>query len=396
MSYTPPTSSPYPLHNPTSASPSHHHRSQTSTPPPSSGSHSPTAASSTSASSYLPSALTYTVSSLLRRMNSSPSASTSPTPMTSSMHSDHSFHQSHPPALGAIYTPPPVQRQPSPFQPPPLTPLTLSGHHATTSPTARLLTRSLAEEIRLLVPPRLQLQETWHLAYSLEQDGVSLATLYKKCALLAEDHRRGGWVLVVRDAVGGIFGAYLSDPPRPSPHYYGTGECFLWRASILSSNMNPVLGMMNLPPPPSADTTNMQRSTTIASSSLGVGKGERRDGSGSGSGRSTPGTSIRFKAFPYSGVNDYLILCEPHFLSVGGGWVSLCSESDYVLIDVTYRDGHYGLWLDDVFEHGISMGCPTFGNEGLSDEGEAEAEKGTGKSKGKFGVLGVEVWCIGR
>jgi hypothetical protein len=82
------------------------------------------------------------------------------------------------------------------------------------------------------------------------------------------------------------------------------------------------------------------------------------------SGTSTP-ERIRFKAFPYSGVNDYMMLCETGFLSVGGG------------------DGKYGLWLDDTFERGISSHCLTFGNEPLSDEGE------------KFDILGVEVWTIG-
>ena len=74
---------------------------------------------------------------------------------------------------------------------------------------------------------------------------------------------------------------------------------------------------------------------------------------------------IRFKAFPYSGVNDYLIFCEQGFLSVGGG------------------DGRYGLWLDGVLERGISSHCMTFGNERLSEEGE------------KFEVVGVEVWYVG-
>lgn len=78
------------------------------------------------------------------------------------------------------------------------------------------------------------------------------------------------------------------------------------------------------------------------------------------------GPSIRFKAFPYSGENDFYIYCEPHWLSVGGG------------------DGHYGLWLNDSLEKGVSSRCLTFGNEPLSDEGE------------KFGVLGVEMWLIGR
>lgn len=82
------------------------------------------------------------------------------------------------------------------------------------------------------------------------------------------------------------------------------------------------------------------------------------------SGTSTP-DRIRFKAFPYSGINDFLIYCQADFLSVGGG------------------DGHYGLWLDDALDNGISETCPTFGNEPLSDEGR------------QFEVLGVEIWYIG-
>lgn len=60
-----------------------------------------------------------------------------------------------------------------------------------------------------------------------------------------------------------------------------------------------------------------------------------------------------------------MMLCDSTFLSVGGG------------------DGHYGLWLDDTFEKGISSSCPTFGNEPLSEEGK------------NFEILGVEVWSIG-
>ena len=60
-----------------------------------------------------------------------------------------------------------------------------------------------------------------------------------------------------------------------------------------------------------------------------------------------------------------MIYCEAGMLSVGGG------------------DGHYGLWLDDTLDHGISETCPTFGNEELSEEGR------------KFEVLGVEVWYVG-
>lgn len=148
-----------------------------------------------------------------------------------------------------------------------------------------------------------------------------------------------------------MFGAYLTDAPHPAPHYYGTGECFLWRASVLASTplvsskpgdngpmTEEMLERAGLPPPPSADTTNANRSTTLRGTSTnGAGKGGKSskddsllsppgDGLGSRPGtaasmRSDTSTSerIRFKAFPYSGENDYMIFCETGFLSVGGG-----------------------------------------------------------------------------
>jgi hypothetical protein len=96
-----------------------------------------------------------------------------------------------------------------------------------------------------------------------------------------------------------VFGAFLTDAPHPSAHYYGTGECFLWRAHILSA----IPDLSSLPLPPSADTTNATRMTTIQASTDGTATPDR----------------IRFKAFPYSGVNDYMIFCETGYLSVGGG-----------------------------------------------------------------------------
>lgn len=169
----------------------------------------------------------------------------------------------------------------------------------------------------------------------------------------------------MRDSQGGVFGAYLSDAPSPSPHYYGNGECFLWRAQTLPA----LPDLLDLPPPPSEDTTHAQRMTTVALSrqpsfsnvnnnNSDPNSSSRRDGA------TTP-ERIRFKAFPYTGENDFCILCQPDYLSVGGG------------------DGHYGLWLDDTLSNGVSQACLTYGNEGLSDSGK------------KFGVLGVEVWFVG-
>ncbi|KAL7790366.1 hypothetical protein V8C37DRAFT_185887 [Trichoderma ceciliae] len=262
-------------------------------------------------------------------------------------HGDHGDHGDHAVAalkdgINDVYTP--MLRTLSPFRPPPLDPIVLHGYRDSTPVDSRLLTTVVAEEIRTMVPERLRISEDWRLVYSLEQNGTSLATLYQRCRQF--EGMRVGFVLVVKDQEGGTFGAYLSDYPHPAPSYFGNGECFLWRASTLTS----------LPLPPSADTTHLTRSTTLAPPPR----------SGTSTPRSvdtTPG--IRFKAFPYSGLNDFYINCETGFLSVGSG------------------GGHYGLWLDDSLDVGHSATCETFGNEPLSDAGP------------KFSVIGVELWVIG-
>ncbi|TKX24486.1 hypothetical protein C1H76_3093 [Elsinoe australis] len=362
--------------------------------------------------------VSYTVSGLLRRI----AADEAPTPLARALSANYNGSM-HDPSMG-VFNPPPARRL-SPFQPPPLTPLNLTGFRDSTPHKSRLLNKALAEEIRLLTPPRLQLVDSWQLVYSLEQNGSSLASLYNLCD--SYRGKRGGFVLTIRDSEGGIFGAYLSDPPHPSPHYYGTGECFLWRCFRLPS----LPDLSSLPPPPSEDTTHLGRSTTVnlsqssSSTSLAslsappsvltapstrnpspsplrrppaslmdddppLGTSSSDFGSSKfNSGTATPASSIapstaprqehgrghrrresqplRFKAFPYTGENDFTILCGANFLSVGGG-----------------NDGRYGLWLDDRMARGVSGECETFGNERLS---EARA--------GKFEVLGVEVWYVG-
>ena len=153
----------------------------------------PPTSKSSSSSSYFVYPVAYAVSGLLRRLSADPE------PSKGSSFDSQSLSQSID-SMDGVYTPP--HRHVSPFQPPPLTPLTLNGYKSSTPQSAKLLTRALAEEIRLLVPPRLQLVDEWNLTYSLEQNGVSLATLYEKC----DDYRgkRGGFVLVIRDGNGGV------------------------------------------------------------------------------------------------------------------------------------------------------------------------------------------------
>ncbi|KAJ5118732.1 Oxidation resistance protein 1 [Penicillium atrosanguineum] len=330
-----------------------------------SGSHTPQQTPSNSysqAASYFSYPVSHVVSGLYRRLTD-PNIANAPSNMPWSMSSSSS----------SVFTP---RRTASPFQPPPLTPLSLIIPKGQDLLQQQLLTRALAEEIRLLVPARLQLVENWRLAYSLDRDGASLSTLYDNCEEFSHRSPRAGYVLV----------------------------CFLWRASILpppstlglaftsdGPQTEEALERAGLPPPPSADTThagrwstfrsdpgaksrtaspahnlNMNIKTNLAAASGGAlaPPSPSSVGTPSRSGASTP-ERIRFKAFPYSGVNDYMMFCETGFLSLGGG------------------DGRYGLWVDSGLEKGVSSHCQTFGNEPLSDEGE------------KFDILGIEVWYVG-
>lgn len=195
------------------------------------------------------------------------------------------------------------------MRPPPLADLTLQ-----TTSRSNALTKSIAMELRSLLPPRLQLTETWQCIYNLDQHGVSLGTLYAKCHEYRDKlGERPGFVLVVQDSRGSIFGAFVNEYFRPSKSYFGNGECFLYKTELLAQG------------------------------------------------------GMRFKAFPWTGLNDYQMYCTAEFLSVGGG------------------DGKYGLWLDDRLEKGISSSTLTFGNEALSND----AEEGR-----IFEVRTVEVWKV--
>lgn len=145
------------------------------------------------AATYLTYPVSHVVAGLYRRL-------TEPSDPPTQPYSQNTSSQSSFKDVSGVYTPP--NRTASPFQPPPLTPLSLHGIRSTTSASAQILSRALAEEIRLLVPPRLQLVSDWTLAYSVEQNGSNLGTLYSECDEYRGKHN--GFVLVIRDGGGGV------------------------------------------------------------------------------------------------------------------------------------------------------------------------------------------------
>ncbi|KAJ7582643.1 TLD-domain-containing protein [Mycena floridula] len=189
----------------------------------------------------------------------------------------------------------------------------LKGRKEMTTP---VLDSLIAELIRAHLPALARLPRSWSLLYSLDQHGISLNTLYARCDIVPKPGAigRNGIVLVIKDANDAIFGAFNGEGLRLSKGkgYYGSGESFLWKHD----------------------------------------KG-------------------KLQVFKWTGRNEYVALCEPEFLSFGGG------------------DGHYGLYLDDTLLDGSSAPCPTFNNEPLCS---------TGPKKGgsvAFECVGLEVWGIG-
>lgn len=59
--------------------------------------------------------------------------------------------------------------------------------------------------------------------YKSEDDGYSLNTVYRKCKDV-----EGSVLLLIRDTMGVVFGAVMSETMKCSKHFYGTGETFVF------------------------------------------------------------------------------------------------------------------------------------------------------------------------
>eukprot|EP00842_Homolaphlyctis_polyrhiza_P000420 jgi/Hompol1/1379/HPOL_002303-RA len=94
------------------------------------------------------------------------------------------------------------------------------------------------------------------LVYSIEQNGISLHTMYRLC----ED--TGPCLLAIRDETGNVFGAFANENFAVRSGFFGNGTCFLWKQEAQTGNV---------------------------------------------------------KVFPATGHNDYLILNEMHCIAFGGG-----------------------------------------------------------------------------
>ncbi|RHZ50004.1 hypothetical protein Glove_508g29 [Diversispora epigaea] len=119
---------------------------------------------------------------------------------------------------------------------------------------------------------------------------------------------KGPLILAIKDMEDQVFGAFVTEPFKPRPSYYGTGECFLWK---------------------SLSDSKSDKSSILSSQPL-------------------------VKFYNWTGRNEYVILSEHDYLAIGGG------------------EGKIGLWVDSDLQSGHSTRCDTFDNDTLSSTPEFE------------------------
>lgn len=197
----------------------------------------------------------------------------------------------------------------------------------------RVLSPPLMECLQSFLPFSISEENFW-LKYSLSRDGASLETLLSKV------HGCTWTILAIETTNGHVFGALTGSPWHTSPHYYGSGESFLWKlktSRILDSDRN--------------------------ASNAGA-------------------IDTDLEIYPFTGYDRYVQQCTggPHpSLIVGGGqWNANGSDNPYE----NERDG-FGLQLDGNLERGKTACCSTFANRALCYS-----------ENGRFDVLNVEAWTL--
>ena len=59
-----------------------------------------------------------------------------------------------------------------------------------------------------------------------------------------------------------------------------------------------------------------------------------------------------------------------------------------------FRDGYYGLYLDETLYEGSSARCPTFNNDPLCSSSGPGPDGGGGGGTATFECVGLEVWGV--
>lgn len=289
------------------------------------------------------------------------------------------------------------------YELPPLPDLEFFGVKPTTK---RILDDDLAHNIRNLLPPRLQLFTDWTLLYSIGQHGISLNTLYENCKIShqleqlqrtkvaqyevgygdqvitrmighTKDQKRPlGYVLVIEDNKGHVFGAYLNENLKLVDHkrYYGNGECFVWK---VEKAVHKRFKDKDYSDHKYHEKQEKQEKQERKMKKIDKDPVDHKDNDNDQTDKNEKLTieqepihkPNRFKAFMYSGINDNLIYSNHDFIAIGSS------------------NGENAIFINQSLDEGVSCVCETFGNEVLNSNDQAKV--------GKFKINGLEVWRVG-
>ena len=95
-------------------------------------------------------------------------------------------------------------------------------------PLQSMLTESLLSNLLLHLPPNVAIRPSWTLLYSTSVHGHSLSTLYHRLSLNSDAD--GPNLLLCRDSDGWVFGCFTPVSWVQREVYYGSAECFVFRA----------------------------------------------------------------------------------------------------------------------------------------------------------------------
>eukprot|EP01022_Parablepharisma_sp_SALTPOND_P001097 TRINITY_DN105585_c2_g1_i1.p1 TRINITY_DN105585_c2_g1~~TRINITY_DN105585_c2_g1_i1.p1 ORF type:complete len:398 (-),score=20.93 TRINITY_DN105585_c2_g1_i1:3502-4695(-) len=166
-----------------------------------------------------------------------------------------------------------------------------------------ILTENMKKLLGIKVPPLFK-RKKWTLAFTINEDGVSMRTFYNNL------EKYNPTILVIQDTNGDVFGAFASEQWHRSGHYYGTGESFLFKFDVVFI--------------------------------VGVYKQDAKE---------------TLETYRWTGTNDMILYSDDNKIAIGGGYYSRNDKSNRSTI---------GLLICEDFLTGRTGRCETFDNELLS------------------------------
>lgn len=200
-------------------------------------------------------------------------------------------------------------------------------------------------QIRLNLPPLPRLVKSWTLLYSSDQHGVSLQTLYARCA-----SKISSTLVVIQDSEDCVFGIWMGGTIHSSSGYYGTGDSYVSSLSSLTWPPKGYFCFKGFCGPVGIERVSKHSNGRVKT------------------------TTLHFAI-------------KTSFRLAAGGLFPFPIPSS---LNKTHRTGKYGLYLSENLTDGSSAPCPTFNNPVLSGSSVHDTRDVTID----FECVGVEIWGI--